>query len=123
MFKNLWKYFRHDQCWKNIMKICVIYSANGIITFWGLLIILIIIGASNNFTKISWDFYKGFIFIFQSVFISYSLSIFVVNSNEIQQQKYRFLWLFLFFLALNIIGIISILMLMKKQKTKNEAFM
>lgn len=120
MFKNLWKYFKNDPCWKNIMKICVVYSTSLILSFWFFLSLILMVGIPNNFENIDKSVFKGFIFICQTSIISYSLSIFAVNSNEIQQQKYRFLWLFLYFLALNPLGIISILLLMKKQKNKND---
>ncbi|WP_425381809.1 hypothetical protein [Spiroplasma endosymbiont of Polydrusus pterygomalis] len=118
MFKNLWKYFKNDPSWKNIMKVNVCLSFGNSIAFLSFLILLILV-LVNNWT-VNKGFYWFIIFIFQSCFISYSLSIFVVNSNEIQQQKYRFLWLFLYFLGLNPLGIISILLLMKKQKKKND---
>ncbi|WP_308150291.1 hypothetical protein, partial [Spiroplasma sp. AdecLV25b] len=120
MFKNLWKFFKNDLIWKKIMKICVIYSTSLILSFWFFLSLILIVGIPNNFKNIDKSVFKGFIFVFQTSIISYSLSIFIVNSNEIQQQKYRFLWLFLFFLALNLLGIISILLLLKKQKNKND---
>lgn len=120
MFKNLWKYFKNDSIWKNIMKICVIYSTSLILSFWFFLILILIVGIPNNFKNIDKSVFRGFIFVCQTSIISYSLSIFIVNSNKIQQQKYRFLWLFLYFLALNPLGIISILLLLKKQKNKND---
>ncbi|WP_342253985.1 hypothetical protein [Spiroplasma endosymbiont of Zeiraphera isertana] len=83
------------------------------------LFILLIFALLNKW-NIDNSVYRLIIFIFQSVFISYSLSILVVNSNEIQQKNNRFLWLFLYFLALNPLGIISILLLLKKQKNKND---
>ncbi|WP_281748683.1 hypothetical protein [Spiroplasma ixodetis] len=98
------------------MKICIIYSCIGILTFW-LCFALMLISKLNNADK---KFISYSIYVFEAVIISYSLSIFVINSNEIQQQKYRFLWLFLYFLALNSFGIISILLLMKKQKNKKN---
>ncbi|WP_425381337.1 hypothetical protein [Spiroplasma endosymbiont of Polydrusus pterygomalis] len=99
------------------MKICVIYSVAGFFGFW-IYFILMLTSWINHWHNDK-DIYWMLFFIIESSFISYSLSIFVVNSNEIQQQKYRFLWLFLFVFALNPLGIISILLLMKKQKKKN----
>ncbi|MBP1525563.1 MAG: hypothetical protein H9Q65_05585 [Spiroplasma ixodetis] len=122
MFKNIWKYFKNDPYWKNIMKICVVYSISLILSFWFFLSLILIVGIPNNFKNIDKSVFKGFIFICQTSIISYSLSIFIINSNEIQQQKYRFLWLFLYFLALNPFGIISILLLMKKQKKEKDIF-
>lgn len=118
MFKNLWKYFKNDSSWKNIMKVCVIYSIAGLFGFWIYFILMLTswINHWHNDKNIYWMLF----FITESSFISYNLTIFVVNSNEVQQQKYRFLWLFLYFLALNPLGIISILLLLKKQKNKND---
>lgn len=115
---TIFENFKYDQPWKKIIKISIIFYLIGITTFWFLFFVLIT-GLINKI-NIDKSFYWGLIFCFQTLFISYSLSIFVVNSNEIQQQKYRFLWLFLYFLALNPFGIISILLLMKKQKNKND---
>lgn len=114
----MFKCLRNTPCWKNTMKLCLIYSAFGIFTFW-FLIFVIIVNLSTNI-NIDISFYRWFIFVFQSVFISCSLTVFVLNSTENQQKKYRFLWLFLFLLAINPFGFISIIMLMKKQKKENN---
>ena len=115
---TIFENFTFDQPWKKIIKINLIFYLVGITTFWFLFFVLIT-GLINKI-NIDKSFYWSFIFCFQTLFISYSLSIFIINSDEIQQQKYRFLWLFLFILALNPFGIISMLLLMKKQKNKKN---
>jgi len=107
--------FKNDDLWKKMIKISFISSFLGMSTFWFFIVILLI---DINTDKL---FYIIFILITKKVFISYSLSIYIINSNEIQQQKYRYLWLFLFVIAtINLFGIISMILLIKQQNKQTN---
>lgn len=116
MFKN----FKIDAPWKNTLKFNLIFCLILSLMFYFALFILIASFTNKNSWNIDKSFYLLLFFLFHIVFISYSLSIFIVNSNEIQQQKYQFLWLFLFLISLNLIGFIGILMLINLQKWKKN---
>lgn len=106
--------FKNDDLWKKMIKISFICSFLGMSTFWFFIVILL---ADINRDKL---FYIIFILITKQVLISYSLSIYIINSNEIQQQKYRYLWLFLFIIATNLLGIITMMLLIKQQNKQTN---
>lgn len=111
MFEN-WK---KDYAWRNTIKIALICYLGVFLNFCFLFFSVLIIKIMSN-QSIDKNVYIICFLFFYSTFISYSLSVFILNSSKNQQQKYQFLWLFLFILALNLFGIVGILMLINQQK-------
>ncbi|WP_375317850.1 hypothetical protein [Spiroplasma endosymbiont of Virgichneumon dumeticola] len=120
MFKSFFENLKIDPLWKNIIKISLIFYLIASSTFYFILYIWILSFIKNEWWNIDKSFIIFSVFCFQTVFISYSLSVFILNSNDEQQRKYHFLWLLLFLLALNPIGFIGILMLESEHKWKSK---